>query len=244
MDAFARQAASFGAVADAYERGRPGYPEAAIDWLLPAGARRVLDLAAGTGKLTRQLVARDLDVVAVDPSEGMLEQLRAAVPGVPALIGTAERIPLRDGTVDAVLVAQAWHWVDPELGSAEVARVLAPGGRLGLIWNARDEREPWVAELGRLMRGGVRHDIDDPVVVAPFAELERLDMPWTYELDTTRLLDLVTSRSYIIGMSESERAGLLECARGVAEQELKRTGAERLTMPYVTQSFRAHVQGA
>jgi SAM-dependent methyltransferase len=244
MDTFARQAASFGAAADAYERGRPGYPEAAIDWLLPVGAHRVLDLAAGTGKLTRQLVERGLDVVAVEPSEGMLKQLRAAVPGVPALVGTAESIPLADGSVDAVLVAQAWHWVDPPVASAEVARVLAPDGRLGLIWNARDERLPWVAELGRLMRGGVRHDLDNPVVLPPFGELERFDMPWSYELDTTRLLDLVTSRSYIIGMSESERAGLVERVRALAERELERTGAERLSMLYVTQSFRAHVRGA
>jgi SAM-dependent methyltransferase len=174
----------------------------------------------------------------------MLEQLRAAVPGVPALVGTAEQIPLGDGTVDAVLVAQAWHWVDPEPASADVARVLAPGGRLGLVWNARDERLPWVAELGRLMRGGAHHDLDNPVVLPPFTELERFDMPWSFELDTARLLDLVTSRSYIIGMSESERAGLLERVRTLAERELERTGAERLSMPYVTQSFRAHPQGA
>jgi SAM-dependent methyltransferase len=243
MDAFAQQAASFGAAADAYERGRPGYPESAIDWLLPAGAHRVLDLAAGTGKLTRQLVARGLDVVAVDPSEGMLKQLRAAVPRVPALVGTAEQIPLSDGAVDAVLVAQAWHWVDPEPASAEVARVLAPGGRLGLVWNARDERLPWVAKLGRIMRGGVHHDIDNPVVMAPFGELGRFDMPWSFELDTAGLLDLVTSRSYIIGMSDSERTALLDRVRALAAQELRRSGAERLSMPYVTQSFRAHVRG-
>jgi SAM-dependent methyltransferase len=243
VDAFAQQAASFGAAADAYERGRPGYPEAAIDWLLPAGPRRVLDLAAGTGKLTRQLTARGLDVIAVDPSEGMLEQLRAAVPGVPALVGTAERIPLEDGAVDSVLVAQAWHWVDPEPASVEVARVLAPGGRLGLVWNARDERLPWVAELGRIMKGGVPHDLNNPVVMAPFGELERFDMPWSYELDTAGLLDLVTSRSYIIGMSEPERADLLDQVRALAERELRRTRAQRLSMTYVTQSFRAHVQG-
>ena len=133
MDERQRQAASFGAAAEAYERGRPEYPPAALDWLLPAGARDVLDLGAGTGKLTRQLVARGLNVVAVDPSGGMLEQLRAAVPGVPAMIGRAEEIPLQDGVVDAVLVAQAWHWVDPERAPREVARVLRPGGRLGLV---------------------------------------------------------------------------------------------------------------
>jgi ubiquinone/menaquinone biosynthesis C-methylase UbiE len=200
----------------------------------------VLDLAAGTGKLTRQLVARGLDVVAVDPSEGMLEQLRSVVPGVPALIGAAEQIPLQDGSVDAVLVAQAWHWVDPPLASAEAARVLTPGGRLGLVWNERDVREPWVAELGRMMKGGVQHATERPVVGPPFGELKRFDTEWTYELGVDGLLDLVTSRSYVIGLSDDERAARLDDVRELATRELDRTGAERLSMPYVTQSFRAH----
>ena len=105
---------SFGAVADVYERGRPQYPAEAIDWLVPPHATRVADVGAGTGKLTRQLHERGLDVVAVEPSAGMRGQLRRAVSGVPVLGGTGERIPLADHSVDAVLVAQAWHWVDPE----------------------------------------------------------------------------------------------------------------------------------
>jgi ubiquinone/menaquinone biosynthesis C-methylase UbiE len=244
MDSRQRQAASFGAAADAYERGRPSYPEDAVDWLLPTHATRVLDLAAGTGKLARQLVARGLDVVAVDPSEGMLEQLRAAVPGVPAFQGTAESIPLDDDAVDAVLVAQAWHWVDPPRAALEVARVLRPGGRLGLIWNQRDERVDWVAELGRLTAGGVRHDIDHPVVPAPFGELETFETEWTYELDVQGVTDLVASRSYAIVMPAAEREALLQRVRELAERELERAGAEHLAMPYVTYCFRAHVQDA
>src|SRR5215475_2957515 len=145
------RAVSFGAVADAYERGRPPYPPTAIDWLLPAGAARVLDLGAGTGKLTRQLAGRGLDVTAVEPSEAMREQLRGAVPGIRSLEGTAERIPLPGGSVDAVLVAQAWHWVDPARAVPEVARVLRPGGQLGLLWNVRDERADWVAALSVIL---------------------------------------------------------------------------------------------
>jgi SAM-dependent methyltransferase len=241
MDARARQAASFGAAADAYERGRPEYPAEAVDWLLPAGATRVLDLAAGTGKLTRQLAARGLDVVAVDPSEGMLEQLRVAVPGVPTMVGTAEHIPLDDDTVDAVLVAQAWHWVDPERAAREVARVLRPGGQLGLIWNRRDERPEWVAEFTELTKGGFRHDFGTPVIGPPFGGMERFDTEWTYELDIAALIDLVASRSYVIVMPDEERELLLRQIRELGELELERTGASKLAMQYVTQSFRAHV---
>ena len=109
----AAHANSFGPAADIYERGRPSYPAAALDWLLPAGVPRVVDVGAGTGKLTRQIRDRGLPVTAVDPSEGMLAQLRTAVPGVPAVLGSAEQIPLPDDSADVVLVAQAWHWVDP-----------------------------------------------------------------------------------------------------------------------------------
>src|SRR3954463_6996445 len=142
-----RQRTSFGDAAALYERARPGYPQGALDWLLPAGARRVLDLGAGTGKLTRLLVERGLDVVAVEPLAGMRAQFARMLPGVPLLDGTAEALPLADASVDAVVLGQAWHWVDPDLASPEVARVLVPGGRLGLVWNLRDPRAAWVAEL-------------------------------------------------------------------------------------------------
>jgi SAM-dependent methyltransferase len=120
------RAASFGAAADAYERARPSYPEAAIDWLLPRSARRILDLGAGTGKLTRQIRARGVDVVAVEPSEGMRTRFSRGLPDVPVFAGSAEAIPLEDASVDAVVVGQAWHWFDPARAVPEVARVLNP----------------------------------------------------------------------------------------------------------------------
>src|SRR4051794_1947800 len=147
VKANADQAASFGLAAREYERGRPGYPEAALDWLLPPDARDVVDLGAGTGKLTRQLAGRNLHVVAVEPSDGMRAELARALPDATALPGAAERIPLPDASADAVLVAQAWHWVDAEAAVPEVVRVLRPGGRLGLLWNLRDETVDWVAAL-------------------------------------------------------------------------------------------------
>jgi len=151
VDDHSAHANSFGPAADIYERGRPGYPDAAVTWLLPAGRPRVVDLGAGTGKLTRQIRDRGLEVTAVDPSEQMLAQLALAVPGVPALIGSAERIPLPAGSADAVLVAQAWHWIDPARAVPEIARILRPGGRLGLVWNLRDESEPWVRRLDEII---------------------------------------------------------------------------------------------
>ncbi|WP_396919663.1 class I SAM-dependent methyltransferase, partial [Mycolicibacterium sp.] len=170
---------SFGSEAAAYERGRPSYPPEAIDWLLPDDARDVLDLGAGTGKLTTRLVERGLKVVAVDPIAEMLELLSNSLPETPALLGTAEEIPLPDNSVDAVLVAQAWHWFDPERAVAEVSRVLRPGGRLGLVWNTRDERLGWVKDLGQI----IGHE-DDPfnhqvTLPEPFADTERHQVEWT-----------------------------------------------------------------
>ena len=121
--------------------GRPSYPPEAIDWLLPANAHDVLDLGAGTGKLTTRLVERGLDVVAVDPIPEMLELLSNSLPDTPALLGTAEEIPLPDDSVDAVLVAQAWHWFDTERAVKEVARVLRPAA--GWAWYGTPATSGW-----------------------------------------------------------------------------------------------------
>ena len=156
---------SFGSQAAAYERGRPSYPPEAVDWLLPDGARDVLDLGAGTGKLTSRLIERGLNVVAVDPIAELLDVLRTTLPDTPALSGSAEQIPLPDNSIDAVLVAQAWHWFDPDRAAAEIARVLRPGGRLGLLWNVRDERLGWVKDFGRIV--GLEHDWANTTVALP-----------------------------------------------------------------------------
>ncbi len=239
-----RHAGAFGAAAEAYERGRPAYPEAALDWLLPrapAARLRVLDLGAGTGKLTRQLAARGLDVVAVDPSAGMLDQLRAACPEVTALAGSAEAIPLEAGSVDVVLVAQAWHWVDPAVAVPDVARVLRPGGRLGLLWNCRDEREGWTRELGRLMAslGSMEDDSDAPPVGPPFGPVERHDVSWSNPITVDGLVDLVASRSYVIVLPPDARGRVLDQVRAIAARAPGFAGGGRVPMPYVTRCSRA-----
>lgn len=229
---------SFGSEAAAYERGRPSYPPEAIDWLLPDGAQDVLDLGAGTGKLTTRLVERGLDVIAVDPIPEMLELLSNSLPDTPALLGTAEEIPLADNSVDAVLVAQAWHWFDPERAVKEVSRVLRPGGRLGLVWNTRDERSGWVKDLGRII--GPEHDPNSEVALGePFGEIERHQVEWTSYLTPQALIDLVASRSYCITSPERVRTQTLEQVRELLSTHPALAHSSGLALPYVTVGIRA-----
>ncbi|PSL51943.1 methyltransferase family protein [Saccharothrix carnea] len=144
-------ASSFGAAASAYAEHRPDYAPAAARWALePATGPRVLDLGAGTGKLTGTLVALGADVTAVEPDPAMLTELRRALPSVRALPGSAESIPLPDASVDAVLAGNALHWFDLAVAGSEMARVLAPGGLLAGLWNVLDDRVDWIAGLARV----------------------------------------------------------------------------------------------
>jgi len=235
------RAASFGAAADAYERARPSYPEAAIDWILPRGARRVLDLGAGTGKLTRHIHARGLDVVAVEPSEGMRAQLSRGLPDVPVLAGSAEAIPLEDASVDLVVVGQAWHWFDPARAVPEVARVLRPGGALGLIWNIRDRRDPWMDAFSGLEpeHDNSEDDSENPRVGPPFGPVERFDLPWRQSTTADALIDLLASRSYVIVLPETERTALLAKVRRFLDTDASTAGKAEISVPYVTRCSRA-----
>ena len=235
----ATRARSFGAAADAYERARPGYPDAAVEWLVPEGARTVLDLGAGTGKLTRSLAARGVEVVAVEPLAEMREQLGAALPEVRAVEGTAEAIPLEDDSVDAITVAQAWHWVDPERATAEAARVLRPGGTLGLIWNRRDERIDWVRRIGEVMgsQGAEVIDMDEVEIGAPFGPTERFVTDWERPMDVDLLVEMAASRSYVITATPKRRAEILDGIRVLVESD-PHLGTE-FDFPYRTYCFRA-----
>ena len=233
------RARSFGAAADLYERARPGYPDAAVDWLLPAGARTVLDLGAGTGKLTRSLAAKGLEVVAVEPIDEMRASLAAALPEVRVLEGTAEAIPLPDASVDAITVAQAWHWVDPERATAEAARVLRPGGTLGLIWNRRDERVDWVKRLSAVLGSAEPEvmDMDAVEIGPPFGSIESFVTDWARPMDVDLLVEMAGSRSYVITATPRRRREILDGIRVLVEKEP--SVDTEFDFPYRTYAFKA-----
>lgn len=235
------QANSFGRAADEYERSRPTYPAAAVEWLVPAGTRTVVDVGAGTGKFTRSLSALGLEVTAVEPSEGMRERLRTELPDVPALAGTAEELPLPDASVDLVTLAQTWHWVDEEQALAEAARVLRPGGSLGLVWNLRDERTGWVRRLTEAIgRSGAEALIDAGLEIgAPFGATAKAEFAWSRPLDPELLLELVRSRSYVIVAPVLERERILGGVRDLLADDPELAGREAFQMPYLTHCFRA-----
>jgi SAM-dependent methyltransferase len=237
------QAGSFGAAAALYERARPSYPSDALDWLLPDGAPDVLDLGAGTGKLTRLIAERDIHVEAVDPSAQMLAELRQVLPEVPTHVGSAEEVPVADSSFDAVVVAQAWHWVDVPRASAEVARVLRPGGRLGLIWNDRDDRVDWVRKLSELTAQGGERGMasDNPVFGKPFGQIEYFVTEWSYPMTTAGLIDLAASRSYVIIAPEQERVSILTGVQKLLDTHPDLAGRDEFEMPYVTYASRAHI---
>ncbi|MBY8886685.1 class I SAM-dependent methyltransferase [Streptomyces sp. PTM05] len=200
-------ATSFGAAARTYDRYRPGPPPEAVDWLLPPGCGSVLDLGAGTGLLTRVLAGRVADVVAVDPDSRMREVLAQACPGAVALEGTAEAVPLPDARVDAVLVSAAWHWMDPARALPEIARVLRPGGTLGILWTRRDRSVAWVAELDAYVAGflgsgdrvgrTIQHMTEHLWLPegAPFTDVESHAVRWETRVTADELVGMFTTYS-------------------------------------------------
>lgn len=234
-----KRATSFAGVADAYERSRPGYPDDAVRWLVGTTPCDVVDLAAGTGKLTRSLVALGHRVTAVEPLEAMLDQLRATLPDAAVAVGKAESIPLPDASTDVVTVAQAFHWFDREPALAEIARVLRPGGRVALVWNARDDREPWVAKLSARISSESSSDwgLDRFLAANPhFGPAEHATFAFVQHLDRSGLRDLVASRSYCAVMGEDERAVVLDTVDALFEEHAE---DGTIALPYLTECFRA-----
>jgi SAM-dependent methyltransferase len=239
-------AAGFGRAADAYERSRPSYPADAVALLaaeLGIGpGTKVLDLAAGTGKFTRLLTELGAALVAVEPSAAMRTEFAAVLPAVTVHDGTAEAIPLGDATVDVVVVAQAFHWFDAQRALGEIARVLRPGGGLGLIWNERDESVPWVAELSHVMQWDVRMPYavgtDFRAVLdasGRFTPAQRTKFTFAQELDRDGLCERVSTTSFIAAMEPKEREAVLDAVRALVADF-----PERFSLPYATEVFWCH----
>ncbi|HEX2504852.1 MAG TPA: class I SAM-dependent methyltransferase [Gaiellaceae bacterium] len=242
-------AAAFDRVGEEYERGRPSFPADAVACLVEAlrieRGRTVLDLAAGTGKLTRLLADTGARVVAVEPADGMRRRLERSLPEVVALGGTAEAIPLGGGTVDAVTVAQAFHWFDGDAALAEIHRVLVPGGRLGLVWNGREERERWQAKLGRIMEsrrgdtprylnGGWRTAFDRTSLFGP---LRHARFEIVHELEPEAVVDRVLSVSFVAALPAEERAQVAMEVSGLLASDPATRGHARVELPYSTDVY-------
>jgi len=244
-------AIGFDRAADVYERARPGYPDAAVDWLIDHlhADGLVVDLAAGTGKMTRALVARGLDVVAVEPIERMRRRLSEALPGARALDGTAEAMPFEDGDAAAVVVAQAFHWFRHAEALEEIHRVLRPAGRLGIVWNVRDERVDWVAKITdiispfegedgvripRFKTGEWRRALEETSLFTPVGE-QIVEHP--QQMDVEMLVARVASTSFIAALPDDQRAGVEEQVRALARTHSDLTGRETFEFPYVTEVY-------
>jgi SAM-dependent methyltransferase len=235
-------ALSFATVAEAYDRARPSYPADAATWLVGPQRATVVELGAGTGKLTELLVDAGHDVIATDPLPEMLSRLRARVPGARSAVATAERIPVASCSADVVVCAQAFHWFDHEVALPEIARVLRPGGVLALVWNARDEGIPWVRKLGAIIGSADnREDLTDPVAQSDqFGEVQAQEFRFWQALRRDDLYDLVRSRSYVALLPDSEREQLL--ARVGALYDDYGRGPDGMQLPYITRCYRATVR--
>lgn len=236
-----RFARSFDTVADAYDRGRPGYPRAAVAWLLGPDQKSVLEVGAGTGKLTGELAALGHDVHATDPSAEMLGVLSERLPGVRTSIATAERLPCLDGSVDVVVCAQAFHWFDQEAALAEFARVLRPGGHLALIWNTQDVKIPWVRKLGRLI-GDQDSQAEAPeslIRSTRFGFVDETSLRHWQTVDGDALCDMALSRSTVATLDAPARERTLADVRALYDDYGR--GPDGMQLPWIARCFRASV---
>jgi SAM-dependent methyltransferase len=238
------QALSFGKAAALYESIRPGYPPEAARWALGSsfavGRGTVIDLGAGTGRLTQILVPLAGDVIAVEPDAEMRAQLTASVPGVVAIAGSAESIRYADASVDSILTAQAYHWFDPVRAHPEIARVVRTGGAFAAIWNLRDSTVSWVAALDEAAGPAPSGHVRDPEHEVAFdfgpsfEPPERAEFRHEVAMTADRVHALVASRSTYLVASDAERAEIDARVSAVTAQLPK-----NFTMPYVTVCYRA-----
>jgi SAM-dependent methyltransferase len=260
----AERAASFGGAASHYERYRPGPPVEAVEWILPSPVRRVVDLGAGTGALTRLLVGRADEVVAVEPDDRMRTVLTASVPGVRAVAGRGESIPLPDASADAVLASSSWHWMDPVPTLLEVGRVLVPGGTLAAVWSGPDPEAGLISQARALLGGEGAAGIDegsqaelsaalnDRSALAqaleippgvPFDQPKQTVITWDVALNADELIGLLGTFSWVILMKDEARERLFETARRVLRDSLGVSGAVTVDIGYRAEVFKARRHG-
>jgi SAM-dependent methyltransferase len=244
------RAGSFGPAASLYDRVRPSYPQAAVAWALqPLGApsARVVDLGAGTGIMTRLLLAEGHDVIAVEPDAQMRQVLGETSPGVDIRAGSAESIPVGDAEVDAVVAAQAYHWFDPERAHAEIGRVIRPGGVFAAIWNDRDEATDWVLAYSHIVEGDRAPDgsgADTARAAAMsfgdlFAPVETHTVRHEVPFSPAALVDLLKSRSYYLTAPPDRQAHLEREVRRLTETHPDLAGRTEFALPYLTRIYRA-----
>jgi ubiquinone/menaquinone biosynthesis C-methylase UbiE len=233
-----------------YEAARPSYPPDAVGWFVenlrlePGG--RVADVAAGTGKLTRLLMPTGAELLAVEPVPGMRATFRRLLPEVPLVAATAEAMPFRAAALDAITVAQAWHWFDHDRATAEAARVLRPGGRLGLVWNARDRTEPWVDEVWSIMDRVEKHAPwrdhenwrDSAMRAMPgFGALHDAQFRHMQRITPEGVVQRVASVSHVAVLAEPEQAKVLAEVREVLTTHPAVRGRETVEIPYRVDCF-------
>jgi len=232
---------SFGSVAADYDRYRPSPPPQALDWLIPPGAAAVLDLAAGTGAVTRELIGRVTRVVAVEPDERMRTVLAARCPEAEVLAGCGEGIPLPSASVDGVLISSAWHWLNPERAVPEITRVLRVGGTLGVIGMSWDSRVPWVAELNALDRdpgeadrsAQSRHREVKFPPGAPLSEPETFTLEYARSMTSEELVGLLGTYSGVITLDPERRADFYRRVRTFLDRQ------DQVNLPMICRCLRS-----
>lgn len=237
---------SFGVAAHDYDTYRPTYPPEAVAWILGVAGRPVRDVAdvgAGTGVLTQVVADLGYRVSAFEPDEGMLAQLRRRAPSVAAELARAEALPVEDDTFDALVVGQAFHWFDAPAASTEFRRVLRPDGVLGLLWNLRDDRAAWLAQMRPLIDGSdwQRASAEDAKdeLDAFFPGIERAEFAHSMSMTPDEFVGLVGTFSFV--RLHPERDARLASVREVLATHPETRGRERLDVPYVTAAYRVAV---
>jgi SAM-dependent methyltransferase len=238
---------TFGAHAGAYERTRPAWPEEAVRWLVPARAELVVELGAGTGKLTRAVAALGVRVVAVEPDPRMLAVLQGL--GLEGVEGSAEAIPFGDGVADAVVAGSSLHWFELERALAEVHRVLRPEGRFGFGWNHRDDRHPTIGLMGKAIYGAqgrsevprwrTRDWSREVTRQGLFRDAEYAQFPHTHEPPRADLDQLLIAYSGVAALPEDERGRLFAEVGEILDADPSLHDGELLRLPYVVNAFRA-----